>query len=104
MALCRSSQRASWVSVFQQIVDVSGDAVFPTMPQVVIPFEPKSIAIFNEDIEDGDDIFVSFDGVVDMGHLFAGNVRHYEQRTPRVWLRRGVVGTTPTNVQVLAEV
>lgn len=84
-------------------MDVSGQAAFPTDPQVVIPFEPKTIAVFNEDAADGDDAFVSFDGQVAVGHVIAGFTITYDQRVPRVWLRRGVVGSPPTNIQVIAE-
>ncbi len=91
------------MSVFEAIVDVSGQAAFPANPQVVIPFEPRTIAVFNEDAADGDDAFVSFDGQTAVGHVIAGFTIMYEQRVLEVWLRRGVAGSSPTNIQVIAE-
>lgn len=91
------------MSVFQQIVDVSGTAAFPTTPQVTVPFQAKSISVLNEDLGTSDDAFVSFDGQNDMGHLIPGATIQYGQRVTRVWLRRGAVGTAPTNIQVIAE-
>lgn len=85
------------------IVDVSGTAAFPVDPQVTIPFEPRTVLVFNEDADQGDDAHVSFDGVGDHGRFFAGEGRTYEQRTRLIWLRRGLVGSPPTNIQVVAE-
>lgn len=91
------------MSVFSEIVDVSGQSAYPAQdsPQVVIPFEPRSIAIVNED--GVDDAFVSFDGVNDQGHLIGGATTEFSQRVTKVWLRRGDVGTPPTNIQITAE-
>ena len=91
------------MSVFQQVVDVSGTAAFPTTPQVVIPFEPKSILIINNDPTAGDDVFVSFDGVEDHTQIFGADGVTFLQRVKQVWLRRGSIGAPPTNVQVVAE-
>lgn len=91
------------MSVFEVIVDVSGQAAFPTNPQVVIPFEPRTIAVFNEDSNNGDDAFVSFDGQTTVGHVIAGSTFTYTQRVLGVWLRRGAIGAPPTNIQVIAE-
>lgn len=91
------------MSVFSEIVDVSGQAAYPTLdsPQVVIPFEPRSIAVINED--GVDDAFVSFDGVNDHGHLIGGTATEFKQRVTKVWLKRGAVGSAPTNIQITAE-
>ena len=92
------------MSAHAQVVDVSGDAGYPATPQVVIPFVPKCISVLNEDVGTTDDVYVSFDGVNDMGHLIAGATIEYTlQFVTKVWLRRGAVGTPPTNVQVVAE-
>ena len=61
------------MSVFQQVVDVSGTAAFPATPQVEIPFEPKSIVIVNNDPTPGDDVFLSFDGVEDHAQVFGAD-------------------------------
>ncbi len=86
------------MSAFSDIIVVS-DLAFPATPQVVIPFEPKSITIINEStMQQG---FVSFDGVNDQGHLLGRAVIEYEQRVTKVWLRKG--GGANINIQVLAE-
>lgn len=93
-------------AIFRISVDVSGQAAYPAAnaPQVVIPFEPKTIMILLEDTTD--DAFASFDGSNDHLHMVPGTpgagVR-FEQRTRNVWLRRGAAGTPATNVQVIAE-
>ncbi len=89
------------MSVYQQIVNVQATPSYPTVPQVVIPFEPKSISVQNENVAGAGDAFVSFDGINDQGHLIAGASIHFEQRVTRAWLRRGSAGNT--DVQVLAE-
>jgi hypothetical protein len=91
------------MSVFQQIVDVSGTAAFPSTPQVQIPFEPLSIGIINQDPTPSDDIILSFDGKNDHAQVFGADGVTFHQRTTKIWLRRGSVGTPPTNVQVIAE-
>ena len=91
------------MSVFQQIVDVSGTAAFPASPQVEIPFEPASIGIVNQDPTPGDDIFLSFNGVDDHAQVFGADGVTFHQRVKKIWLRRGSTGTPPTNVQVIAE-
>lgn len=92
------------MSAFEQIVDISGQAGFPATPQVVIPFEPRSLEILNEDITDGDAVFVSFDGKEDMGHILAGMSIRYQQRITKVWFRIDpATDSAPTNLQVVAE-
>ena len=92
------------MSVYQQTVNVFGQVGYPADPQVVIPFEPAEISIFNEDAAFADDAFISFDGVNDAGRVVGGSSLNYVQRMRRVWLRRGVIGAPPTNIQVIAEV
>jgi len=90
------------MSVFQQTVNVFADTSYPADPQVVIPFEAKSVSIVNEDLDDN--TWISFDGVNDHGHLIRGNGITYQQRVDKVWLRRGSgAATSPTNVSVTAE-
>ena len=91
------------MSVHSEIVDVSGTAAFPATAQIEILFEPRRIVVTNEDASD--DAFVSLDGTTnDEVHLTASASISFEfQRVRKVWLRRGVVGTPATNVQVVAE-
>lgn len=91
------------MSVHRGLVDVSGTAAYPGTPQVVVPFEPIQIAVVNQGPNSGDDIFLSFDGVTDHAQIFGGDGVTFFQRVKKVWLRRGAVGTPPTNVQVIAE-
>ncbi len=90
------------MSFFSQRVDVFGVAAFPGTPQVTIPFEPKRIQFVNEDTTD--DAFVSFDGSTEDLRLVPGSPVTLEQRgLKRIWLKRGAVGTTPTEIQIIVE-
>ncbi len=84
-------------------VDVFAQPAYPNDPQLVLEFEPRSIAIINMDQAIGDDIFVSFDGGVDHGRVKGGGSLEFRSPTRKVWLRRGAVGVSPTPVQVIAE-
>ncbi len=91
------------MSVFSQVVNAHGVTTFPATPQVVIPFQAKSIAVVLED--DTDDAFVSFDGENDHGHLVPGTPAAgimYEQNVTKVWVR-APAGTDPVNVQIIVE-
>lgn len=86
------------MSVYQQSVSVS-DAAFPGTPQVIVPFEPRTITVINESA--AAKAFVSMDGVNDQGHLIGSAVIEYGQRVTKVWLRRDG-GASPL-IQVIAE-
>lgn len=90
------------MSVYNQTVDVSGTAAYPSTPQVTIPFEPRRIVLLNEDT--ADDAYVSLDGQNDHVHLPANTGFAFNfQRVRGVWLKRGVAGTPVTDIQVVAE-
>lgn len=93
------------MSIHRQSVDVYNVTDFPSDPQVEIPFEPRSIMVINQD-QDGDTIEVSFDGVTVHARMLyqgpsAGLV--FNQPARRLWLRSAAVGTSPTDVEVIAE-
>lgn len=91
------------MSVYAKIVDVASATAYPATPQVVFPFEADIIAILNE--SDTSDVYVSLDGINDMGHLPPKNTAMVleKQHCSKVWLKRGVVGISPQNVQVVGE-
>lgn len=80
-----------------------------------IPFMPKRITVINMDSVD--DVYVSLDGQTNHGHLTPGTPSAglvFEQAlqvtgipgttpTAKVYVKRGAVGTAPTNVQIIAE-
>lgn len=84
-------------------VDVFGVAAYPNDPQLLLDFEPRSIAVINMDQSINDDVFVSFDGSDDHGRLLGGASLEYRSPTRKVFLKRGAVGVSPTFVQVIAE-
>lgn len=93
------------MSIHRQNVNVYNVTDFPTEPQVVIPFEPRSIMVVNQD-EDGDAVEISFDGVTVHARLLntgpsAGLVLN--QLSQRLWIRSVLAGTDTTNVEVIAE-
>lgn len=90
------------MSVARFEVNVFPDAAYPSTPQVQAPFEPRSIVIINQDATD--DVFASFDGVTDHVQLLGSDsIRFIFQRARNLFLRKGAVGTDPTNVQVIVE-
>ena len=81
-------------------VDCGGVTTYPTNPQAVIPFSPKSITVISDD----NDCYVSLDGVNDHCHLAgSGAAVKFDQHGKSVWLREGAANTH-VNVQVIAEV
>jgi len=88
------------MSVYRKQIDLNGIAAFPAEAQVIIPFEPKSIAVVNLS---NSDIFMSFNGVDVHGTLENGNSFEFKQRTRKLWLSRTVAGTVATPVEVIAE-
>ncbi len=84
-------------------VDVFGQAAYPAEPQMDLEFNPRSVNVINMDQAVADDVFVSFDGDEDHGRLQGGASLEFRSPTKKVWLRRGAVGISPTNVQVIAE-
>ena len=90
------------MSVFRQTVDLTGVTTFPTLPQVVSPFEPREIAVRNEE-SSAADIFLSFDGKEDHSRLSGGQGVTFTQRSKSVWLRRDSAGSPPTRVAVVVE-
>lgn len=91
------------MSVFSQVVDAHGTTTYPDNPQVVIPFQSKSIAVVLED--DTDDAYISFDGENDHAHLVpatpaAGII--FEQTVTKIWVRVPA-GSDPVNVQFIVE-
>lgn len=85
-------------------VAVTAPAAFPAAnaPSVIIPFEPKSITVINEDSGAANSIEVSFDGVEVHGKLIPTQVAalKFSQSVTKVWLRRAA--GTPT-VRIVAE-
>lgn len=91
------------MSIHRQSVNVYNVTAFPSDPQVVVPFEPRSIMIINQD-EDGDAIEFSFDGTNVHGRLVSSSPGIVlNQLAKRLWLRSVLAGTSPTNVEVIAE-
>lgn len=93
------------MSIHRQSVNVYNVTAFPTDPQVEIPFEPRSIMVINQD-QDGDAVEISFDGVnVHARLLYQGPSSGlvFNQLARRVWLRSVGAGTSPTDVEVIAE-
>lgn len=90
------------MAVHMQVVNVFGVPAYdPVTPQVVAPFQGKSVLVILEDLLE--DAYVSLDGEHDHAHLVPGTPAAgivFDQPVSKVWLRRGVVGITPTNVQV----
>ncbi len=89
------------MSIHQAEVDVFGVASYPATAQVIVPFQPREILIVNMDTSD--DVFVSLDGTTDHAHLLGGDSVKFTQTVKKIFLKRGAVGTTPTNVQVISE-
>lgn len=92
------------MSVHYQETDASGVAAYPADPQITIPFPPKRTIVLNQDVDGTDDIYFSFDGVNDHGHLLAGKQIELQQRGgTKVWIRAGATDTSPTVVSVWGE-
>ncbi len=82
--------------VFFQYITTGITATYPVSPQIVCPFETKRIVLTNEEQLDlTKELYVSFDGVNDHGHLLMiftsmGNLeyRHQQGTEPvRMWIR-----------------
>lgn len=90
--------------VHRQVITLDAVSAYPTQPQVVVPFDPKTIAIINEG-PTGANALVSFDGVNDHAQLTPGTPSCgmvFKQSVRGVWLKRGAV-TSGIVVQVIAE-
>lgn len=89
------------MSVQMNRINVFGQPAYPTDPQIIIPFEPKEVSIFNED--DADTVAISFDGVNDHGVLIPRSTLTYNQNGQKVWLRSVGAGSDPITAQVVME-
>lgn len=88
------------MSAYMIEVDVSAQATYPTQPQVIIPFSPKSVSVINMGT-DADEFYMSYDGVNDVAHVLAHDAVDFSQDATRIWLRRGTV--CAVRPQVIAE-
>jgi hypothetical protein len=93
-----------------QSIDVSATLTYPVdgapphapIPQVTLPFIPRSIAIMNE--SNAKDVYVSFDGVHDHAHLLPlMGMTFDKQETKHISLKVGSAGGVGVNVTVTAE-
>jgi hypothetical protein len=92
------------MSAYSQEVDVTGKTAYQAAPDVVVPFEPQSIAVAV--ISGTSAIAVSFDGINDDGHLVPGTPTagvEFHQRVTQVWLRAEDGVALGAVAQVLAE-
>lgn len=92
------------MAIYGTTLDVTAVTAFPTLPNITIPFQPRSIAIVNENLATA--IEVSFDGVnvharLTPGLPSAGMV--FGQKSEKVWLRAAVGGGTSVVARLTAE-
>ena len=64
-------------------------AAFTTEPSFTVPFQPKTIAVVNENTTAANVIEVSFDGINVHGKLIPGLLAGFkwDQNTTKVWLQ-----------------
>ena len=92
------------MAIHRQTVTLDATATYPGTAQVVIPFEPKSIAIINEG-PTGALALVSFDGATNHAQLTPGTPSCgmvFQQKVRNVWLKRGAA-VSGIVVQIIAE-
>ena len=88
------------MAIQRTALDLHGVSTYPVIPQVAIPFEPKSILVIAEDAG----CYISLDGVNDHAHLIGGGADvKFASRTRQVWLKADASNGNPTTVQIIVE-
>ncbi len=95
---------------FKRMLDTDLATTYPATPQIVCPFPAKRLVVSNEDVTDyTHELYVSFDGVNDHGHLTYAFTSTYSAEYVRqngvgsisMWFR--YAGTAPTSFNVMIE-
>lgn len=78
-----------------QVVSVS-TTTYPTDPQYSVGFEPDQFTFYNQSVTDGEDVYVSFDGVENHG-ILRGNTPlaalNWETKSRKVWFKQRTAGS-----------
>lgn len=87
------------MAAYQLRLDLSAVAAYPGTPQVILPFQPHSVAIvIEDDPASATDAAVSFDGSTDHATLIGGRPSaslYWEPaRFTRIWLKAYTTGAT----------
>ena len=86
----------------EAVVTLTTQPTYPTLPQVVCPFEPAEWLFLNTSL--AAPCHVSFDGVHDHAFLDPATARgiSWQSSYQKVWLRRTTAGIDVATVRVMA--